>query len=243
MSSATEASTASRVAPKAPVRKKAVSTVQRRVPSNGRNVAVLFTLSPQHERKVFSSALPPEGNREIAANLIVQTLIKLAEFSEAGNFDVIVATDAHLSAEVVFQHGGAVLLQRGRTFGTRLANVVADVLALGYEKISVVGNDCPMLSHRDFQKSFGFISDTSVVLGPAKDGGIYLLGLPRTFLESNVELAKAAWKQSSLFTDLIASFTGQNFDVLLLREKQDLDTLSDLANFIHYFDNSDEPSF
>lgn len=226
--------------PRRSVRKKSPKPV---IASNGRNAAVLFVASPRLERKTFTTALPLAGNREISANLTYQTLLKLAEFSVMLDFDVIIASDREFNPHLALQHGAAFLLQRGRTFGGKLSGVIETVFAMGYEKIAVVANDCPTLSHRDFQKSFNFISETSIVLGPAKDGGVYLLGLPRALMELHIDLARLQWQAAALFPELVATFTGHNFDVLLLREKPDLDTLSDIANFINYFDSSDETSF
>ncbi|NTW49769.1 MAG: DUF2064 domain-containing protein [Chlorobiales bacterium] len=213
------------------------------LPPNGRNAAILFTASPTRERKKFSPLLPKEGNQEIAANLLLQTLSKLAEYSQQDDFDVIIVSDEKFNLSVAERFKCRFLLHRGTTFAARITNAIKDIFALGYEKVTLVGNDCPMLSERDFQKSFRFITDSSVVFGPAKDGGIYLIGFPRSLMSSGIAIEKLPWKTHGILNDLISCFTGQNFDVMLLREKHDLDTISDLANFINAFDSTDESSF
>ncbi|NTW48772.1 MAG: DUF2064 domain-containing protein [Chlorobiales bacterium] len=213
------------------------------LPPNGRNAAVLFTASPTRERKRFSPLLPKEGNQEIAANLLLQTLTKLAEFSQNDDFDVVIVSDEKFTLSVAEKFKCRFLLHRGTTFAARITNAIKDTFALGYEKVTLVGNDCPMLSERDFQKSFRFTTDSSVVLGPAKDGGIYLIGFPRSLMNSGILIEKLPWKTHEILNESISCFTSQNFDVMLLREKQDLDTISDLANFINAFDSTDESSF
>jgi len=212
-------------------------------PSNGRNAAILFTSSPAKERKRFSPLLPKEGNQEIAANLLLQTLNKLRDFSIQEDFDLIIVSDDGFNENLALKYRAQFLLHRGRNFSQRITNAIKDTLALGYEKVALVGNDCPMLSQRDFFKSFHYISESAVVFGPAKDGGIYLAGFPRAILTSGIAIENLPWKTHCILTDLISCFTTQNFDVMLLREKEDLDNISDLANFINAFDSTDESSF
>ena len=215
-------------------------TRRKPMPPNGRNAAILFTSSPSKEQKRFSPLLPKEANQEIAANLLFQALKKLHEFSESEDFDLLIVSDNGFNANLATRFNGRFMLHRGRTFIQRIGNAMKDGFFLGYEKITLVGNDCPLLSNNDFNKSFKYITDTSVVFGPAKDGGIYLVGLPRNILESKIALDKLPWRSHDIMNDLISCFTSNDYDAMLLREKEDLDNIADLANFIHTFDSSDD---
>ncbi len=210
------------------------------MPPNGRNAAILFTCSPSKEQKRFSPLLPKEANQEIAANLLLQALTKLHEFSQSDDFDLIIVSDNGFNTNLATRFKGRFLLHRGRTFMQRIGNALKDGFLLGYEKITLVGNDCPLLSNNDFIKSFRYITDSSVVFGPAKDGGIYLVGLPRNIMGANIPLEKLPWRSHDIMNDLISCFTSNNYDAMLLREKEDLDNIADLANFIHTFDSSDD---
>ena len=49
--------------------------------------------------------------------------------------------------------------------------------AEGAEKVVLVGTDCPGLSGRIMLRAFDELNQAPVVLGPARDGGYYLIGL------------------------------------------------------------------
>ncbi|MEM9290977.1 MAG: DUF2064 domain-containing protein [Acidobacteriota bacterium] len=69
------------------------------------------------------------------------------------------------------------LPQRGRSFRERLENALLDTHRLGFETVVVVGLDAPGLTAGDLDDAFTTLKRQKVVLGPAQDGGVYLLGL------------------------------------------------------------------
>jgi glycosyltransferase A (GT-A) superfamily protein (DUF2064 family) len=73
-----------------------------------------------------------------------------------------------------------VALQRGASFAERLENAVADAFATGWREVVVIGADTPHLEPQHLRRAFaelGRSSDRRAVLGPACDGGYYLLAL------------------------------------------------------------------
>jgi hypothetical protein len=70
------------------------------------------------------------------------------------------------------------LPQRGRTFGERLRHALADVRALGYDRLVAVPLDCPRLGAAELAAAFAHLEQGRPVLGPSPDGGVYLLGVP-----------------------------------------------------------------
>jgi hypothetical protein len=74
--------------------------------------------------------------------------------------------------------GGLRLRQRGTTFGQRLAAAILDVRSLGYDHVVAVGTDTPAIESGDLAAAFRALAGgASVVLGPAGDGGCFLIGL------------------------------------------------------------------
>lgn len=71
--------------------------------------------------------------------------------------------------------GWQVFGQRGRGLGERLANAHADLPA--GEPVAQVGMDTPQLSAQDLHDVARALADTDAVLGPADDGGWWVLGL------------------------------------------------------------------
>jgi len=76
--------------------------------------------------------------------------------------------------------GWEVLEQRGDSLGGRLAVVFADLFARGHATVVVVGSDSPSLPPSYVAQAVDLLRHRAVVVGPAADGGFYLLGLSRS---------------------------------------------------------------
>lgn len=69
--------------------------------------------------------------------------------------------------------------QRGGDLGKRLSNAFAMFLEEGRDKTVVLGGDSPLLPRAYVDEAFEALDRRDVVLGPASDGGYYLIGLGR----------------------------------------------------------------
>lgn len=63
--------------------------------------------------------------------------------------------------------------------GDRMCNAFELVLAKGYDSVSIIGSDCYELSTLIIDQAFSFLQKNDIVIGPAKDGGYYLLGMKK----------------------------------------------------------------
>lgn len=61
--------------------------------------------------------------------------------------------------------------------GVRMANAFRHAFQQGMDRVALVGTDCPGVSTNLFQKAFDSLTEHDLVLGPAEDGGYYLIGL------------------------------------------------------------------
>ena len=73
------------------------------------------------------------------------------------------------------------LAQRGATLGERMRNGASDLLALGFGCVVLVGADLPTLPAAYVVTALERLTQPreSLILGPAEDGGYYLIGLTR----------------------------------------------------------------
>lgn len=69
------------------------------------------------------------------------------------------------------------LCQRGSHLGERLSNAFTALRQDGWEKTVVLGGDSPLLPQDYIEEAFEALDRYDVVLGPADDGGYYLIGL------------------------------------------------------------------
>ncbi|MCK6695026.1 MAG: TIGR04282 family arsenosugar biosynthesis glycosyltransferase, partial [Thermoanaerobaculia bacterium] len=68
-------------------------------------------------------------------------------------------------------------LQTGHDLGERMENAFRQAFASGAGKVVIIGCDCPDLNGVLLQEAFQRLNEADFVLGPATDGGYYLLGM------------------------------------------------------------------
>ncbi len=67
--------------------------------------------------------------------------------------------------------------QMGNTLGEKMLNAFETIAEQGYEKMVIIGSDCPEITPRIINDAFSRLNEYDVVIGPAMDGGYYLLGM------------------------------------------------------------------
>lgn len=140
-------------------------------------------------------------------------------------------------ATTVAQQAGADFLcvkssqQVGRTFGERLAAAVAHGFSLGYEQLVVIGNDCPALGPQQLRQAVQALETAEAVLGPATDGGIYLIAVKRESFDA-ATWALLPWQTSQLGKALAACIARTGATVHALGPLADIDTAHDLARVL-----------
>ncbi len=87
--------------------------------------------------------------------------------------------------------------QRGETFGIRLANAMESVFDFGFERVIAIGNDCPKVTTKLLQATADQLNNTPIVLGPAMDGGVYLIGINREVYQRK-QFVKLPWETANL---------------------------------------------
>lgn len=116
--------------------------------------------------------------------------------------------------------------------GKKLICAFEEVSSLGYEKILVVGSDCYELQQNTVEDAIAALDEKDSCIGPAKDGGYYLLGIKN--FDSSI-FKNITWSTSTVLTETVAKIKLLNQSYALLETLQDVDTeneLGELAQFI-----------
>ncbi len=121
--------------------------------------------------------------------------------------------------------------QRGADFNERLANAIEDVFALGYEKVISVGSDTPLLTEKHLKEAAGALNDHQMVIGPSRDGGVYLLGFTRQAYHK-IRFLQLPWLTASLQQHLVYYADRINGNFLFLEELADVDGATDLLQLL-----------
>ncbi|NEZ55778.1 glycosyltransferase [Leptolyngbyaceae cyanobacterium CCMR0082] len=109
--------------------------------------------------------------------------------------------------------------------GSRLHQAFVENFRSGRDAVVAIGADCPQLSTRHFEQAFKQLKTHDVVLGPAADGGYYLIGLnrPQFQLFENIP-----WGTGEVFERTIAIANHLNLSVVTLEQLRDVDRPEDL---------------
>jgi hypothetical protein len=116
-------------------------------------------------------------------------------------------------------------VQQGIDLGERMANAFKAGFKAGYKRIAIIGSDLYDLGTEDLANAFKMLQTNDFVLGPAIDGGYYLLGMTHfvpTIFKNKV------WGTSTVLKDTLAELKNKN--VYLLETKNDVDVLEDIAD-------------
>jgi uncharacterized protein len=118
----------------------------------------------------------------------------------------------------------ALVPQREGSLGQRMAAFIADELQAGAGAVVLLGSDSPTLPPAFVAEAFRLLEEADVVLGPATDGGYYLLGcarrLPPIFDGIN-------WGSPHVLEQTVACLADPAWRVALLPPWYDVDTLDD----------------
>jgi len=106
--------------------------------------------------------------------------------------------------------------------GDRMARAFEEHFEAGAERVVIVGCDCPSNGWKNIQKSFQGLEELDCVIGPASDGGYYLIGLIRPMPElfENID-----WGTKRVLEQTLAAASEKPF---FLPELDDVDLPDDI---------------
>lgn len=116
------------------------------------------------------------------------------------------------------------------TLGQRMENAFREAFDQGQRRVVIIGSDCPELSTDLLEEAFARLRKNPVVLGPAADGGYYLLGLQKLYpLFTGID-----WSTDQVLSQTQTKLAQLGLTPYLLPTLHDLDLAEDLAKFPAY---------
>lgn len=119
------------------------------------------------------------------------------------------------------------LPQVGADLGARMRHAFDEAFAAGYERVVLMGSDVPDYPHELVQKALDDLHQRDVVIGPANDGGYYLIGFTRAAYLPEV-FDDMTWSTPVVFEVTLERLQAARLDVLRLPDWNDVDTMWDL---------------
>lgn len=119
-------------------------------------------------------------------------------------------------------------VQRGADLGERMDRAFQEQFDKGASKMILIGSDCYELEPGHLNAAFKALDKSDFVVGPAEDGGYYLMGMkqPATFVFEGIR-----WSTSEVFDETRRAILSRGFTLDVLEKLPDIDTQEDLLKY------------
>lgn len=139
--------------------------------------------------------------------------------------DKTVYYSEYVEVEDVWDTGDfEVAVQKGNSLGEKMS-IAFDEAFDSYNKVVLIGSDCYELTTKVIQHAFAQLEEHDLVVGPAEDGGFYLIGmkeyLPQLFQDKS-------YSTDTVLKELLEEAEEMELSVSQLPTLSDVDTLADL---------------
>ena len=123
-------------------------------------------------------------------------------------------------------------LQTGNDLGQRMRNAFVALFNKGYRQVAIVGSDCPDITADLIEQAFLELDRFDIVIGPATDGGYYLLALKKLYpaIFENI-----TWSTNHVLEQTLAICKSINQSFHLLPVLSDVDVAEDIVGREEFF--------
>jgi len=199
---------------------------------NHNNCLLLFVKSPVKGQVKTRLAVQKDGDFEVELyKCFVEDTISLAE-----NLDVHLEVcfcpanmKSTFSEWLGEQH--SYRAQTGNNLGERLRNAFDNAFEEGFSNVITIGSDSPDLPANYLTESFEVLDAHDTVIGPASDGGYYLIGFSKEGFIPEV-FDNISWSTDSVFEQTVSILKQHGRKEYLLPLWHDVDTIADLKSLL-----------
>jgi rSAM/selenodomain-associated transferase 1 len=126
---------------------------------------------------------------------------------------------------------GRLFPQQGDSLGDRMRNAFDGLFAAGYSTVVMIGSDLPSLPTSHVAHAFQYLRDgpDALVIGPASDGGYYLIGMRRLW---PALFTSVPWSTADVLTTTTSIAETCGLPVSLVSPWYDVDTVDDLRRVL-----------
>ncbi len=191
---------------------------------------ILFTRYPEPGRTKtrLIPALGPEGAADLHRRMTEQALKMARDLKNSFWMTIEIRYEGGDEAKMKDWLGADLLYQPqgGGDLGSRMARAFREAFEAGMDRVILVGTDCPGITGGLVRNAFTALQQHELVLGPAKDGGYYLIGLPHSVDQLFYEIP---WGSSEVLSKTLDTAGALNLRVFLLPVLADVDRPDDLS--------------
>jgi rSAM/selenodomain-associated transferase 1 len=195
---------------------------------NDSSVVLLFIKSP--EKGKVKSRLAKEIGEDMALDVykyLVRDTLETLQTSEYAFRLYFYPPDSEASVKNWLGCAYSYVPQHGRDLGERMRNAFAQEFSEGRDKVVLIGSDIPGLSASLINEAFTALVTSDAVIGPANDGGYYLIGFNSCSFWPDI-FRGIVWSTDSVYYETMNIFDKSGLSVYVLAGLTDVDTYEDL---------------
>ncbi len=187
---------------------------------------IIFTKNPE-AGKVKTRLAATMGN-EAALAVYHQLLLHTVSVTEDLPVDKFVFYSNYIEQEDMWDNTLYFKeMQQGFDLGERMKYAFDVTFQNGYDKIIIIGTDCPDLNAGIIMNAFAYLKSHDAVIGPAEDGGYYLLGMKQLYSELFEDIN---WSTNTVLNETQMKCTALQLDYCLLPVLKDIDEEKDIVH-------------
>ena len=191
---------------------------------NSKNLLLIFTRNPELGKA--KTRLAKTVGDETALEIYRFLLKKTRDISSKISSDKAVYYSVRIRENDIWDENIYQKHQQvGEDLGVRMKNAFQNGFEANYEKVIIIGSDLYDLTSENIENAFEELDNNDVVIGPALDGGYYLLGMKS--LHPNV-FENKEWGIETVRKDTLQDLIDKK--VKLLEIKNDIDVYEDIID-------------
>jgi rSAM/selenodomain-associated transferase 1 len=208
---------------------------------------VFATIAPPPQRLLVFARLPELGSvktrlaesiGEAKALAVYEAMLEelLPQIGKSANgteVEIVWAPTPNANRETLSHAFGdrVLAMQTGATLGDRLAMAFSERFFFHRTmKIIAIGVDDPTLTRQTIDHAFALLDSVEWVVGPAQDGGYYLIGCRGAAFRSEI-FTTIEWGTASVFSTTMARIRAWENTIAVLPQRYDIDRIEDLERF------------
>jgi rSAM/selenodomain-associated transferase 1 len=136
--------------------------------------------------------------------------------------------DGLTEIESWLQPGWTAAPQGEGDLGERLNLAFESAFSEGFTKVVIIGSDCPYVAQNDIEEAWETLQKKDVVLGPAQDGGYWLIGLRKN---QPLLFRGIPWSTDQVLAQTLQRAKSQELSISLLQILEDIDRVEEWDRF------------
>ncbi len=181
----------------------------------------------------LAATVGDERTLEVYEEMLAELLRSIGASTADTEIEILWAPTPIANGERLRQAFGdrPLAMQTGATLGDRLAMAFSERFFFqATRKIVAIGVDDPRLPRELIDHAFGLLDSCEWVVGPASDGGYYLIGCRAPAFDASI-FRDIEWGSERVFAQTIRKIRDWGVCVAMLPQRSDIDTAEDLERY------------